>query len=212
VGGPLGASAGNEDTRRHDTVPSSPAVFESGHVMRTVLLRRVLPPGLTHTGATDQVASTYQQLASRGTMPADRVLPDAVVADATVRRWGRCFADVDRRMVRSCRALRPRVARIALALVYLWFGLVKLTGHSDAGPLAAALTARTIGSAHFALAFNTLAVFECLIGIVVLVRRARALVPPLIGLHLAVVCSPLVLVPDGQARRCRSDTRTRPRC
>ena len=128
-------------------------------------------------------------------MPSDRVLPDAVVADATVRRWGRCFADVDRRMVRSCRALRPRVARIALALVYLWFGLVKLTGHSDAGPLAAALTARTIGSAHFALAFNTLAVFECLIGIVVLVRRARALVPPLIGLHLAVVCSPLVLVP-----------------
>ncbi|WP_232666537.1 hypothetical protein [Pseudonocardia sp. TRM90224] len=89
----------------------------------------------------------------------------------------------------------PLVARIAIFLVYTWFGLVKLTGLSGATPLAEELTRQTIGMEYFGLAFTLLAVIECIIGLLfVIPSTVRVAVVLMLG-HLAVVCSPLVLVP-----------------
>ena len=52
------------------------------------------------------------------------------------------------------------LARIAIFIVYFYFGVLKLAGHSPASPLAQALVAKTIGLQHFDLAFNILAIFE----------------------------------------------------
>ena len=49
--------------------------------------------------------------------------------------------------------------------------------------------------AHFGLMFNSLAVFECVIGVLFLIPRAVRIVLGLLCIHLAVVCAPLVLVP-----------------
>ena len=88
------------------------------------------------------------------------------------------------------------LARFALFVVFFWFGFIKLTGMSPAGSLAEALTAKTVGSEHFELLFRSLAFLECVIGVLFLVPKAVRVVIPLLLFHMAVVCAPLVLVPE----------------
>lgn len=87
-------------------------------------------------------------------------------------------------------------ARFALFAVFFWFGFIKLTGMSPAGPLAEALTAKTVGPELFDILFTAISLLECIIGILFLVPRAVRVVMPLLFLHMAVVCAPLVLVPE----------------
>jgi uncharacterized membrane protein YkgB len=87
-------------------------------------------------------------------------------------------------------------ARLALFAVFFWFGFIKLTGMSPAGPLAEALTAKTVGPELFGVLFKILAFLECLIGVLFLIPKAVRVVIPLLFLHMAVVCAPLVLVPE----------------
>jgi len=92
------------------------------------------------------------------------------------------------------RAFLP-FARVALFVVFFGFGILKVFGLSPASPLAEALTANTIGLQYFDGLFFALSVIECLIGILFLIPRATRIVVPLLLVHMAVVCSPLVLVP-----------------
>ncbi|HWB38691.1 MAG TPA: hypothetical protein VG604_00425 [Candidatus Saccharimonadales bacterium] len=87
------------------------------------------------------------------------------------------------------------LARVAIFIVYFYFGILKLFGESPASPLAHALVNQTIGSAHFNLAFNLLAIYECVVGVLFLIPKATRLVIPLLVIHVIIVCSPLVLVP-----------------
>lgn len=87
-------------------------------------------------------------------------------------------------------------ARIALFIVFFWFGILKVLGLSPAGPLAEALTARTVGMQYFDPLFMALSVIECLIGILFLIPKTTRIVIPLLLVHMAVVCSPLALTPD----------------
>ena len=87
-------------------------------------------------------------------------------------------------------------ARLAIFIIYFWFGALKLFNQSPASPLAASLVAKTIGAAHFNLAFKLLAVYECLIGVLFLFPKAIRVVIPLLLVHLVIVCSPLVLLPS----------------
>jgi uncharacterized membrane protein YkgB len=90
----------------------------------------------------------------------------------------------------------PTLARVALFIVYFYFGILKILDLSPASPLALALTEKTIGGEYFQVAFLVLAVFECLIGILFLIPRATRIVIPLLLIHTAMVCSPLLLVPE----------------
>ena len=87
-------------------------------------------------------------------------------------------------------------ARIAFFIIFFYFGALKLVGLSPATPLASVLTERTIGMQYFDVSFMILAVIECLIGLLFLLPRATRVVIALLFVHLLVVCSPLVLVPD----------------
>lgn len=88
------------------------------------------------------------------------------------------------------------LARVALFVVFFWFGILKLTGASPAGDLAEALTANTIDMDWFNVSFKLLAVLECVIGVLFLIPKAVRIVIPLLFVHLLVVCSPLILVPE----------------
>ena len=77
-----------------------------------------------------------------------------------------------------------------------WFGFIKLVGLSAATGLAKALTAKTVGLSHFGVLFTALAVMECVIGVLCLIPSAVRLLLPLVFVHLALVCAPLVLVPE----------------
>lgn len=88
------------------------------------------------------------------------------------------------------------VARFAIFLTFFWFGAIKLLGLSAASPLAEALTAQTVGLAYFDVLFIALAVFECLIGVLFLFPKLTRIVIPLLLVHMVLVCSPLVVLPD----------------
>lgn len=103
---------------------------------------------------------------------------------------------LDLRVIAFLRRTFVPVARISLCVVFFWFGLIKILGLSPASPLAEALTAKTIGLQYFDPLFLALSVLECIIGVLFLVPKATRVVIPLLLVHMAVVCSPLVLVPE----------------
>lgn len=87
-------------------------------------------------------------------------------------------------------------ARFSIFLIFFWFGLIKLLGLSPASPLAKALTEQTVGLQYFDMLFAVLALLEVIIGILFLFPKATRIVIPLLLLHMAIVCSPLLLVPS----------------
>lgn len=105
------------------------------------------------------------------------------------------LAQLDHWIISTSQRLYVPVARFAFFIIFFYFGILKILGLSPASPLAEALTANTIGMAYFDISFFILALLECLIGILFLVPKATRVVIPLLFAHMAVVCSPLVLVP-----------------
>jgi uncharacterized membrane protein YkgB len=103
--------------------------------------------------------------------------------------------DLDLKFITLLRRWFLPLARLAIFVVYFWFGILKLLDLSPASPLASALTEKTIGLGHFDTAFAVLAVFECVIGILFLFPKLTRVVIPMLVVHLVVVCSPLILVP-----------------
>ena len=106
------------------------------------------------------------------------------------------LGEVDQTIIAFFRRAFLPVARVALFVVFFWFGALKLFDLSPASPLAEALTVQTVGMQYFGILFKVLAVVECVIGMLFLVPRATRVVIPLLLIHMIVVCSPLVLVPQ----------------
>jgi hypothetical protein len=85
-------------------------------------------------------------------------------------------------------------ARIAIFVIYFWFGILKVLGLSPATPLAQALTAHTIGMQYFTASFDALSVFECIIGLLILVPALTRITLVMIIIHMGLVSSPLIIV------------------
>jgi uncharacterized membrane protein YkgB len=103
---------------------------------------------------------------------------------------------IDYWIITTSKRLYMPVARVAFFVIFFYFGFLKIIGLSPASPLAEALTARTIGMQYFDASFMILAIIECLIGILFLIPKATRVVIALLFVHIAVVCSPLLLVPE----------------
>lgn len=103
--------------------------------------------------------------------------------------------EVDLRLIAFFKKAFLPFARVALFVVFFWFGILKVLGLSPASPLAEALTAQTVGMQYFDVLFLVLSIIECVIGVLFLIPKATRIVIPLLLVHMAVVCSPLVLVP-----------------
>lgn len=88
------------------------------------------------------------------------------------------------------------LARGSLFVVYFWFGILKVFGLSPATPLAEALTLRTVGAQWFDPLFFSLAIVECIIGLLFLFPKFTRLAIAIMVAHMVLVCSPLVLLPD----------------
>lgn len=108
----------------------------------------------------------------------------------------RSVATFDLQFISLLKRYQLLIARIAIFLVYFWFGLLKLLGLSPAGPIAESLVSKTVGLQYFDILFIILAVFECIIGILFLFPKAIRIVFPMLLVHLAIVCAPLLIVPN----------------
>lgn len=105
------------------------------------------------------------------------------------------YTGIDLKLIAFFKRIHIPVARFSIFLIFFWFGIIKLLDLSPASPLAQALTAQTIGAQHFDTLFILLSLMECVIGILFLFPKLTRIVVPLLLTHMALVCSPLVLLP-----------------
>lgn len=87
------------------------------------------------------------------------------------------------------------LARIALFVVFFWFGILKLFGASPANPLVTSLLERTlpfITFDHFIILFGA---YEMFIGILFLIPRAERAAIALLIPHMITTIMPLILLP-----------------
>jgi len=87
------------------------------------------------------------------------------------------------------------LARIALFIIFSYFGFLKLIGISPAEKLAYELVSKTVGLQYFDQLFAALALFEILIGLSFLIPKLTRISILMMLAHMVVVCSPLVLTP-----------------
>jgi uncharacterized membrane protein YkgB len=106
------------------------------------------------------------------------------------------YGSLDLKLIAFFRRTFIPFARFSIFLIFFWFGAIKLLGLSPAGPLAKALIEQTIGLQYFDTLFTILALLECIIGILFLFPKMTRIVVPLLLVHMLIVCSPLLLIPE----------------
>ncbi|MEK7606320.1 MAG: hypothetical protein AAB458_01870 [Patescibacteria group bacterium] len=103
---------------------------------------------------------------------------------------------LDRGLVHLARNLTVPVARFGLFVIFFWFGLLKLLGMSPAAGLVRNLYTQTISFMSFDVFFMLFAAFECLIGILFLIKGTERVVIPLLFIHMAMTFMPLFMLPE----------------
>ena len=104
----------------------------------------------------------------------------------------------DLHIIHFFRRISLPLARFGLFIVFFWFGILKVIGMSPASPMVESLYSNTLGTmlgmdvAVFLVLFG---LFECLIGILFLIRGMERLVIPLLSIHLITTFMPLFILP-----------------
>ena|SRR3989344_1924738 len=102
---------------------------------------------------------------------------------------------IDARIIGHLRSWEMPLGRLAIFIVYFWFGLLKLMGTSPATPMVQALFEKTIQFMPFPIFYALFSLFEVVIGILFLIRGLERVAIFLLGLHLLTTVLPLILLP-----------------
>lgn len=105
------------------------------------------------------------------------------------------ISHIDHTLIHFFRKISVPSARTALFVIYFWFGILKAMGLSPATGLVYTLHAQTIPFIPFHSFYIAFALFECLIGILFLIKGAERIVMPLLIIHLITTVLPLVFLP-----------------
>lgn len=103
---------------------------------------------------------------------------------------------IDIHLIHFFRRVSVPVARFSLFVVFFWFGLLKVIGMSPASSLVQQLFEQTIPFMSFSTFLILFGLFECLIGILFLIRGFERVVIPLLFIHMITTFGPLVLLPQ----------------
>ncbi|HEY0980172.1 MAG TPA: hypothetical protein VGE18_02060 [Candidatus Paceibacterota bacterium] len=104
---------------------------------------------------------------------------------------------IDRSLIAFFRRISVPFARLALFVIFFWFGTLKLIGLSPAGTLVHTLFDATLaGIISFGVFYTLFALFEMLIGILFLIKGAERAVMPLLLIHMVTTALPLFLLPS----------------
>lgn len=102
----------------------------------------------------------------------------------------------DSSIIHFFRRVSIPLARLSLFIVFFWFGLLKAIGLSPAGSLVHGLfDATLVGLVPFHAFYVGFAVFECIIGILFLIKGGERVVMPLLFIHMVTTFLPLVFLP-----------------
>lgn len=108
---------------------------------------------------------------------------------------------IDHELIHFFRKISVPSARLGLFVVFFWFGILKVIGISPAGPLVHSLFDQTINFMAFDTFYILFALFECLIGILFLIKGAERIVFPLLLLHMITTALPLIFLQDATWQR-----------
>lgn len=89
-----------------------------------------------------------------------------------------------------------KFAHLALFIIFVWFGALKLFGFSPANPLVAALLAKTLPTVTFHTFNLILGAYEVLLGVLFILPRREKLAIILLVPHLILTTLPLILLPE----------------
>jgi uncharacterized membrane protein YkgB len=87
-------------------------------------------------------------------------------------------------------------ARIALFIIFFWFGMLKLIGLSPAGPMVQDLANTLIPFIPFGTFYICFALLECIIGILFIIPGLERIVIPLLFLQMISTFMPLIFLPS----------------
>ncbi|NBS68594.1 hypothetical protein EBT31_06720 [bacterium] len=98
--------------------------------------------------------------------------------------------------IQHCKYYAPKSMRIAIFIVFFWFGILKVLSLSPAEALVQNLFEQTIPFMEFPTFLILFGALEMLIGILFLIPKATRIVIPLLGLHMATTALPLIILPE----------------
>src|SRR3989344_4556936 len=99
--------------------------------------------------------------------------------------------DIDASLINFFRRVSVPMARFGLFVIFFYFGLLKVIGLSPASPLVQQLFEQTISFMSFGTFIILFGLFECLIGILFVMRGFERVVLPLLFLHMLTTFMPL---------------------
>jgi len=102
----------------------------------------------------------------------------------------------DQKLISFFRKVSIPLARIAVFVVYFWFGFLKVVNLSPANPLVMDLQQKTLPFLTFSQFIVSFGIFEMLIGILFLFPRFTRAAIALFFAHMATTLMPLVLLPE----------------
>lgn len=101
---------------------------------------------------------------------------------------------IDIKLINFFRRVSVPLARFGLFVVFFWFGILKVIGLSPASGLVQQLFENTVPFMGFHLFLIFFGYFECLIGILFLIKGAERVVIPLLFIHMVTTFGPLLLL------------------
>ncbi|MEK7576616.1 MAG: hypothetical protein AAB482_02880 [Patescibacteria group bacterium] len=103
---------------------------------------------------------------------------------------------IDNTLISFFRKIVMPFSRFSLFVIFFWFGFLKVIGLSPASELVEHLFNQTIPFMSFGVFLITFGLYECLIGILFLVRGAERVVMALLFVHMITTCGPLFFLPQ----------------
>lgn len=104
------------------------------------------------------------------------------------------ISEIDLKIINFCKKISMPVSRLALFVVFFWFGALKVVGLSPASQVVQNLFNETMPIMEFSTFLILFGLFECLIGLLFLIPRTERVVIPLLLIHLVTTVGPLVLL------------------
>lgn len=102
--------------------------------------------------------------------------------------------NIDIKLIHFYRKVSMPLARFGLFVVFFWFGALKVIGLSPASALVQSLFEQTVPFMSFSTFIFLFGLFECLIGLLFLMRGYERVVIPLLFLHMVATFMPLILL------------------
>jgi uncharacterized membrane protein YkgB len=103
---------------------------------------------------------------------------------------------MDSSIIRFVQRISMPLARVAIFVIFFWFGLLKVVGASPATPLVLKLLKSTLPHVDPATFLIFFGLFEMLIAILFLFPRFMRIVMPLFLIHMVTTVMPLFLIPE----------------